>query len=99
MKSIIDDYNKMAVASRQKIKADKRDIGAWAPACVQHGFLQNDKYIQNQNYRIPTQVGVEIKQAILNFMDNKEKIYIDSVGWPNNEGCNGRRKKTYLRTS
>ena len=46
----------MAVASIQKIKADKRDIGAWAPACVQHGFSADPSFT-SEKYEVPSGSG------------------------------------------
>jgi len=39
-----------------KIKGNRKDVGAWSPACIQHGFIQ-DKSFTSQNYKIPSGTG------------------------------------------
>jgi len=71
--------------------------GAWSVSCIQHGFLENGRYYENSKYRIPTDSGVEVNDALLAFMRGGEKLYIDSVSWPSNSGCSGASQpETYL---
>lgn len=67
MKNVLDNYMKLAVESMQKIKADKRDTGAWAPACVQHGFTTFGSFT-NEKYEVPSGSGNKLFSVVEKFL-------------------------------
>ncbi|MBP9838919.1 MAG: hypothetical protein KBC84_09425 [Proteobacteria bacterium] len=51
-------------------------------------------FIDSTNYRIPTIVGTEITSALLQFREGGKRSFIDTVDWPLNTGCNGRKNRS-----
>lgn len=65
-------------------------FGVWSISCVQHGFLEGTlSYVNSYSYRSPANYGKTILSAISGYLIGGKREYIDDVGWPLNEGCNG----------
>ena len=45
------------------IKKDRKDVGIWGPACVQHGY-SFDETLVNSQYKVPTITGKRLFEAI-----------------------------------
>ena len=68
-----------AVANLTSVKRN----GVWSVSCVQHGFIEDHMdFIHNEDYRIPSGNGIEIYDALVEFMKGGRKVYIDEVSWP-----------------
>ena len=70
-------------------------MGVWSPACIQHGFTTTSSF-SDPNYKVPGLTGKMMPEAIKQFLDNPEKppVYMDTVNWPDNVGCNGLNPNT-----
>ena len=53
--------------------------------------------MDSEDYRIPTTQGVQINDALTTFMNNGERTYFDNASWPDNIGCNGKKKAKHLK--
>lgn len=60
VKNVIEDYRKKALQYANYVKNDRKNVGAWGPACVQHGFESYASY-HNSNYTVN---GTTLMQAI-----------------------------------
>ena len=87
MRGITNLTNKLR-SEINEITDGKKNIGVWAPACVQHGFSLTKSYNSNQ-YRVPSKTGKKLYEGIASFLEdpNDAPKYMDSVYWPHNEGC------------
>jgi hypothetical protein len=90
-KAYIELYRSKINEAMANISSVERH-GVWSVSCIQHGFLENGRYYESTNYRIPSGSGVEVNDALLAFMRGGERLYIDSVSWPNNSGCSGLKQ-------
>jgi hypothetical protein len=45
------------------LKINKKGVGLWAPACIQHGFSDSDSF-NNQNYKVPQKTGLTLVEAL-----------------------------------
>ena len=45
------------------MKADRKDVGVWGPACVQHGY-SFDGTLVSSKYKVPTTTGKRLFEAI-----------------------------------
>jgi hypothetical protein len=54
----IEDYRKANLAALKDFKVIK-NIGIWAPSCIQHGFI-NSANFNSINYKIPSGSGITI---------------------------------------
>ena len=95
---VINDYRDSVRTSIIQMMKDKPNMGVWSPSCVQHGFI-NGQSFYDTNYRVPTNFGKEVNDALVEFLANPTKppIYIDTVNWPYNTGCSGKAKMINLR--
>ena len=87
----IEKYRRTAIQAIYKIKGNRKNVGVWGPACVQHGFL-DEKSFKNQSYKVPTDTGYKLYDAVTKFVEDPENApwLLDEGLWPsNNTGCNG----------
>ena len=61
--SAIEDYRNHILNQIKETKGDRKDVGIWAPSCVQHGF-SFDASLVTDMYRIPTGTGQHLYEAI-----------------------------------
>ena len=47
-----------------------KNVGYWAPACVQHGFTYINEAFTGNSYRVPSGTGLTISESIARFMQN-----------------------------
>ena len=66
-KAYIEKYRGKLNEAVDNITSVKRN-GAWSVSCIQHGFLGSDKCVNNQKYRIPSDIGIGITEALTKFM-------------------------------
>ena len=45
------------------MKGDRKDVGIWGPACVQHGY-SFDWALTYSKYEVPTTTGKKLYEAI-----------------------------------
>lgn len=50
----------------------RKDIGAWGPACVQHGYISYSSVTSN-SFRIPQETGLTLNNVIDIFLNNPEQ--------------------------
>lgn len=80
-----------------KIKGNRKDVGVWGPACVQHGFSSPGTSYNTEYYTVN---GLTLMKAIEKFLDNPNEApwLLDEIVWPNNKGCSGiNNQKSQLR--
>lgn len=84
----------MTIEAIFKIKGNRKDVGAWAPSCVQHGFTDMGSFT-DPRFQIPSVNGPMVYEAMREFLDNpsEAKMYIDQVPWPYNTACSGLTSK------
>ncbi|CAD8202184.1 unnamed protein product [Paramecium pentaurelia] len=67
-----------------------RDTGSFAPACLEHCFLQTT-YYQSTSWQVPGKSGFTIQKSLRQWLSqfNVGNLdnHIDSVDWPSNEAC------------
>ena len=63
----IEDYHTQTILAIKKMKEDKKNIGVWAPACVQHVFIDSSSFTSD-SYKVPSTTGVKIDEAIEQFL-------------------------------
>ena len=88
---VINDYRKAQIGAIREIRGNRTDVGVWAPACVQHGFLVYPS-LSSKDFRVPTCAGLSLEAAIERFLHNPTDANwnLDRVPWPWNTGCNGK---------
>lgn len=87
----IESYRLATLEVFRNFTSQRQDVGIWSPACIQHGFIDEDAY-SSDNYKVPTETGPTIIDAIGNFLANpvsEGNINIDEKAWPANTGCSG----------
>ena len=87
----IEKYRQFSIEAMYKIKGGRKHIGAWGPACVQHGFIDENSFKSNK-FVVPVDTGMELYEAVNKFLKNPENApwLLDEGQWPtNNTGCNG----------
>ena len=65
--SVISHYQTACVEAMTKIKGERSDVGAWGPACVQHGFIAYRSY-KSEDYEVPAETGTQLYAAIQHFL-------------------------------
>lgn len=73
------------------MKNDRTNVGAWGPACVQHGYISYSS-LTSSSFRIPSDTGLTLNDVIGIFLKNPEQTpwLIEDLTWPNNKGCSGQ---------
>ena len=66
-RAAIQDYRKAIMKQIYDIKKDRKDVGIWGPACVQHGY-SFDETLVNSQYKVPTITGKRLFEAIQMFL-------------------------------
>lgn len=86
----IEDYRQQTIDAIIKIKANRKDVGLWAPSCVQHGYTDTTTFT-DPRFQIPSANGPTVSEAISQFLENPDSPpwYMDQVPWPYNSGCSG----------
>lgn len=87
----IESYRKATLEAFKNYTDARTDVGIWAPSCIQHGFEIYGSY-DSDSYKIPSGSGTTLLDAIKQFLDNpvsEGNLWIDQVGWPDNQGCSG----------
>ena len=64
-------------------------FGAWVPACVQHGFANEEGVWSGQGYKVPGGTGEGLAKAIEGWIGGRGEgnVHVDEVEWPGNQGC------------
>jgi hypothetical protein len=72
------------------MRGQRRDVGAWGPSCVQHGFIDVGSLTSN-NFKVPYSIGPTLNDVIGSFLRNPSLTpwLIEKVKWPDNRGCAG----------
>ena len=47
----------------KKLKRDRKDVGIWAPACAQHGFIDDDTFT-DPNFKVPSGTGKMLYEVV-----------------------------------
>lgn len=55
-RAAIEEYRKDIMKQIYQVKGDRKDVGIWGPACVQHGY-SFDGTLVNSKYKVPTTTG------------------------------------------
>ena len=55
-RKVIDDYRLAIIKALYKIKGEKKNVGVWGPACIQHGFSDEGSFA-NEKYKVPSASG------------------------------------------
>ena len=55
-RAAIEDYRGSVIKAISKVKGERKDVGIWGPACVQHGFC-DDSSFTSEKYEVPTSTG------------------------------------------
>jgi len=78
------------IGAVKELRANRKDVGLWAPSCAQHGYTDTDTFT-DPNFRVPSGSGVMVYEAIREFLRDPKNApwYMDEVGWPYNAGCSG----------
>jgi len=60
------------------MRGDRKDVGLWAPSCIQHGFTDTSSFTDTK-YRVPSGNGPRAFEAIQQFLDNPNQApwYLD----------------------
>jgi hypothetical protein len=76
------------------LQRDRKDVGAWVPSCVQHGFTDMGSFTDTR-FQVISANGPIVSKAIQEFLDNPQeaKTYIDQISWPYNIACSGLPSK------
>lgn len=53
------------------IKGDRKDVSAWGPACVQHGYISYPS-LTDDNFRIPSGTGLTLNDVVGAFLRDPE---------------------------
>jgi len=53
----------MTIDALNKIKGTRKDVGVWAPSCVQHGFTDMSSF-NDPKYKVPSTSGLMVYEAI-----------------------------------
>ena len=88
---MIEEYRRDVIKAIYKIRGDRKDVGIWGPACVQHGFSFLESFTSDK-YEIPAKTGTKLYEAVNKFLENPNDApwHLDEGEWPNNNtGCNG----------
>jgi hypothetical protein len=72
------------------MKGQRKDVGAWGPSCVQHGYVSYPS-LTSENFKIPTATGLTLNDAIGMFLNDplSSPWLIEDLVWPANRGCSG----------
>lgn len=58
-KEAIEDYRNQTIEAIYQIKGNRKDVGVWAPSCVQHGFTDMSSFA-DPLYKIPSTTGAMV---------------------------------------
>ena len=72
----------------ERMRKEKEDVFVWGPAC---GFTEESSF-SDERYEVPAG-GLTAAEAIELFLRGEGKWLLDEVEWPDNEGCNGLKRK------
>lgn len=68
-RAAIEDYRNATIKAIEQIKGERKDVGAWVPSCVQHGFTDMNSFT-DPRFRIPSANGPMVSLAIAEFLAN-----------------------------
>jgi O-palmitoleoyl-L-serine hydrolase len=67
----IEDYRSLTIKAIEQIKGSRKDVGAWVPSCVQHGFTDMNSFT-DPRFRIPSVNAPMVSVAIAEFLSNPQ---------------------------
>lgn len=87
---MIEEYRQEVIMGLYKLKGNRSEVGVWAPSCAQHGFSDSPSFL-NDRFRVPSRSGIMVGEVIAEFLKDPwhARWDMDTVAWPNNQGCNG----------
>ena len=55
----IDQYRRESIQGAKSMRKTRKDIGAWGPACVQHGYISYPS-LTSSAFRVPSDTGLTL---------------------------------------
>ena len=66
-RAAIEEYRRAVVKAIYKIRGERKDVGIWGPACVQHGFTFLGSFT-SPKYEVPAKTGAKLYEAVNKFL-------------------------------
>lgn len=91
----IEDYRLQALEGIKQLKNGRKNVGAWSPACVQHGY-SDVRTFTDPRFKVK---GKMVYEALGEFLQNPDSApwLVDEQPWPSNKGCSGLETNNNLR--